>query len=99
MKKQESDTPIKRSISFQGKDILLERPENMTFQEYKILRKIQNTAIKMLTKGRSPDKNIARVMPINNQQYVRRINQTKSNPILTGNDTTTDSTEQSDKTV
>ena len=52
----------------------------MSMQEYKVLRKIQTEALKLLTKGRCPDKNIARQMPTqhgyNQHTHVKRNRQT-----------------------
>ena len=48
MKKQQITTPA-MSI-FKDNKILNKRPEGMSFEDYKVLRKIQSKVIKQLTK-------------------------------------------------
>lgn len=50
---------------FEGKKMLLERPEGMSRDEYRLLRKIESSILKQLfRKGHSPNRKLQQLLPI-----------------------------------
>lgn len=48
-------------LIFEGKEMVVERKENMTFEEYQYLRKIQSQLMKRLFRG-SPSRKLSGIM-------------------------------------
>ncbi len=59
-------------VIFKDKDILLKRPENMPYEDYKVLRGVQNRVIKKLF-TKSPNPKIVQAMGIK-QGYNSHLN-------------------------
>jgi len=63
-------------IVFKDKEIITRRPDNMSYEEYKILRKIQTTVLKVLFK-KSPLARVSRLMSTKigyNDHSYRKVN-------------------------
>jgi len=57
-------SPSDAQIIFKDKKLLIERPENMEYNEYKVLQRIQREVMKRLFhKGKAPSRKIAQQMP------------------------------------